>query len=142
MSFQWLQMRIEEENDRREKEAQTLERLPQVMEEVHRALADCVEEYIAAFGKESIELSYFMHKIRVTVREMKDGKWEKAAKVEVTAIPKLPGIHIDRAEGALDIEVGLLPGDKTFYKHGEKFLEMEELTRQILDKSLFPKLGE
>ena len=142
MSFQWLQMRITEESDRREKEAQTIERLPRVMDEVHRAVADFVEAYIAAFGKESIELSYFMHKVRVTVRELKDGKWEKAAKVEITPIPTIPGIHIERADGPLDIEVGTLPGDKTFYKHGDTFLELEELTRQILDKSLFPKLGE
>jgi hypothetical protein len=142
MSFQWLDMRISEETDRRQKEAQAIERLPQIMDEVHRAVADCVDAYVEAFGKESIELSYFMHKIRVNVRELKDGKWEKAANVEVTPIPKLPGIHIERAEGVLDIGVGLMPGDRIFYKDGEKFLEMEELTRRILDKSLFPKLGE
>jgi hypothetical protein len=41
----------------------------------------------------------------------------------------------------LDIELGLLPGDKMYYKDGDKFLTMEELTRRILDRSLFPKLA-
>ncbi len=141
MSFQWLQMRITEENERRERETQTLERLPRVMDEVHRALAECVEEYSAAFGKESIELSYFMHKVRITVREKKEGKWEKTAKVEVSTLTKPPSVHVDRNGDMLDIEVGLLPGDNLFYKDGEKFLTMEELTRRILDRSLFPKLG-
>ena len=141
MSFQWLQMRITEENDRREREAQTLERLPRVMDEVHRAIAECVEAYSAAFGKESIEISYFMHKVRVTIREKKEGKWEKTAKVEVSTITKPPSVHVDRNGDMLDIEVGLLPGDNLFYKDGEKFLTMEELTRRILDRSFFPKLG-
>jgi hypothetical protein len=141
MSFQWLQMRITEENERREREEQTLERLPRVMDEVHRALAECVEAYSAAFGKESIELSYFMHKVRITVREKKEGKWEKTAKVEVSTLTKPPSVHVDRNGDMLDIEVGLLPGDNLFYKDGEKFLTMEELTRRILDRSLFPKLG-
>jgi hypothetical protein len=141
MSFQWLQMRITEENERREREEQTLERLPRVMDEVHRALAECVEAYSAAFGKESIELSYFMHKVRITIREKKEGKWEKTAKVEVSTLTKPPSVHVDRNGDMLDIEVGLLPGDNLFYKDGEKFLTMEELTRRILDRSLFPKLG-
>ena len=140
MSFQWLQMRIAEENERRQREAQTLDRLPSVMDEVHHAIAECVETYAQAFGPESIELSFFLHKVRVTVRELKEGKWEKAAKIEVTARPKPPSLHIDRGGDAIDIEVGLLPGDKVFYKDGEKFLTMEELTRRILDTSLFPKL--
>jgi NTP pyrophosphatase (non-canonical NTP hydrolase) len=142
MSFQWLQMRITEENDRRQREAMILERLPRVMDEVHEAIASCVEDYASAFGKEAIELNYFMHKASVTVREQKDGKWEKSAKVEVSTIPKPPSLHIDRNGDLLAVEVGLLPGDKIFYKDGEKFLTLEELTRRILDKSFFPKLGE
>jgi len=141
MSFQWLEMRISEENDRREREAQTLERLPRVMDEVNQAIAECVEAYSAAFGKESIELSYFLHKIRLTVREKKEGKWEKCAKVEIGTLTKPPSLHIDRNGDILDIEIGLLPGDNLFYKDGEKFLTMEELTRRILDRSLFPKLA-
>jgi hypothetical protein len=40
------------------------------------------------------------------------------------------------------IEVGLLPGDKLFYRDQDQFVTMEELTRRILDRALFPKLGE
>ena len=141
MSFQWLQMRITEENERRERERQTLERLPGVMDEVHQAIAECVKDYAEAFGKESIELTYFMRKVRLTVRELKEGKWEKSAKVEISTLTKPPSLHIDRNGDALDIELGLLPGDRVFYKDGEKFLTMEELTRRILDRSFFPKLG-
>ena len=142
MSFQWLQMRITEEQDRRHREAQILERLPRVLDEVHRALVVCVDAYVAAFGAEAVEISYQSQKIRVTVREEQDAKWEKVGKVEVTTFPKLPGLHIDRNGSALDIEVGVLPGDKIFYKDAEEFLTTEELTRRILDRSLFPKLGD
>ena len=142
MSFQWLQMRITEEQDRRHREAQILERLPRVLDEVHRALVVCVDAYVAAFGAEAVEISYQSQKIRVTVREEQDAKWEKVGKVEVTTFPKLPGLHIDRNGSALDIEVGVLPGDKIFYKDAEEFLTTEELTRRILDLLLFPKLGD
>ncbi|HUB79832.1 MAG TPA: hypothetical protein VMB03_13590 [Bryobacteraceae bacterium] len=141
MPYQWLEMRITEESDRRRKEADTLERLPRVMDEVHHAIAGCVEAYAAAFGKESIELSYFLRKLRITLREQKEGKWEKSGKIEITTIPKPPSIHIDRNGDVFDIAVGLLSEDKIYYKDGEKFLSEEELTRRILDRALFPKLG-
>jgi hypothetical protein len=135
-------MRVSEEKDRRQREAQILERLPGVLDEVHRALIACVESYAQAFGPEAIEMHFQSQKIRVTIREEQDAKWEKAAKVEVSVVSKLPGIHIDRNGDPLDIEVGVLPGDKIFYKDGEQFLTMEELTRRILDRAMFPKLGE
>ena len=134
-------MRISEENERRQKEALTLDRLPRIMDEVNSAISECTEAYRQAFGKESVDLSYFLHKIRLTVREQKEGKWEKAARVEVSTLTKPPSLHIDRNGDVIDIEVGVLPGDKVFYKDGEKFLTMEELTRRILDRSLFPKLA-
>jgi hypothetical protein len=142
MTVQWLEMRITEENDRRRKEAATLERLPGVMDDVHGAIAECAEAYAAAFGKEAIELTYFLHKVRLTVREQKEGKWEKSANVEIKTVTKPPSLHIDRNGDMLVIELGLLPGEKIFYKDGEKFLTMEELTRRILDRALFPKLGD
>jgi hypothetical protein len=42
------------------------------------------------------------------------------------------------------VEVGLLPDDKVFYRDRDqdKYLTVEELTRRILDRSLFPKLAE
>jgi hypothetical protein len=142
MSFQWLQMRITEEQERRDREAQILASLPRVLEEVRESIAVCVENYKESFGSESIEMLQQGLKIRVTVREELEGRWEMAGKVEITVIPKLPGLHIDRNGDPLEIEVGLLPGEKTFYKDVEEFLTMEELTRRILDRTLFPKLGE
>lgn len=141
MPFQWLEMRISEETDRRRKEADTLERLPRVMDEVHRHIADCAQAYADAFGKECIELSYFLRKLRITLRELKEGKWEKSGKIEVTAVTKPPSLHVDCNGDVLDIEVGILGEDKIYYKVGETFLTEEELTRRILDRAFFPKLG-
>ena len=135
-------MRITEEQDRRDREAQILARLPRVLDEVRESVALCVENYKESFGSESIELLHQGLKICVTVREEMEGRWEKSGKVEITVVTKLPGLHIDRNGDPLEIEVGLLPGEKTFYKDVEEFLNMEELTRRILDRTLFPKLGE
>ena len=142
MSFQWLEMRIHEEQDRRQREAKILERLPHVLNEVRGMLADCVSAYVEAFGPQSLEMDHQGQKIRLTAREQRDGAWEKTAKVEISLVPKLPGLHIDRNGSVLDIQVGLLGEDSVSYKDGEEFLTMEELTRRILDRSLFPKLGE
>jgi len=142
MNLQWLEMRITEEKERRQREALILEQLPRVLDEVHRALVPCVDAYMEAFGAESIEISYQGQKIRVTVREQQEGKWHSTAKVEITIMPKLPGVHIDRGGELLDVTIGLLPGDKIFYKDGEEFLTIEDITRRILDRCLFPKLAE
>src|SRR5580698_4898176 len=116
MNFQWLPMRIAEENDRRQREAMILERLPRVMDEVHEAIAECVKTYAEAFGEESIELSYIMHKARVTVREKKDARWESVSKVDITAVTQPLSLRIDRDGEVFEIEIGMLPGDKMFYK--------------------------
>ena len=142
MSFQWLGMRIQEEQERREREAQILARLPRALEEAHRHLALCVEAYAGAFGPESADIHLKASKIGITIREEQDGKWQQRAKVEVTIIASLPGFRIERGGEPLMIEVGLLPGDKLFYRDKDEFLTMEELTRRILDRALFPKLGE
>jgi hypothetical protein len=76
------------------------------------------------------------------VREEQDGRWEQRSKVDVTLSPALPGFHIERGGEPLEIVVGLLPGDKLFYRYADEYLTMEELTRRIMDKALFPKLGE
>ena len=72
------------------------------------------------------------------------GPDEPAARIEITSVPTMPGFQIDRGGSPLQIEVGMLPGDKIFYRDREKdqYLTMEELTRRILDRCLFPKLGE
>jgi hypothetical protein len=66
----------------------------------------------------------------------------QCAKVEVSIIPSLPGFRIERGGEPLMIEVGLLPGDKLFCRDQDQFITMEEPTRRIPDRALFPKLGE
>ena len=144
MSFQWLQMRITEEKDRRAREAQILERLPRALEELHKYVSDCVENYIQAFGMQAADTTLLANKIRVVVREEHDGKWQPRGKVEISMVTALPGFQIEREGGPLVIEVGMLPGDRMFYRDQEldQYLTMEELTRRILDRTLFPKLRE
>ena len=144
MSFQWLQMRIQEETERREREANILERLPRALEELHRTLSICVEDYTRAFGPESADIVLLPSKIIVSVRELRDGKWVVASKVDVLTIASLPGFQIDRGETSLAIEIGLLPEDKLFFRDREqdKYLTAEDLTRRVLDRVFFPKLQE
>ncbi|HUI56472.1 MAG TPA: hypothetical protein VLY04_15965 [Bryobacteraceae bacterium] len=142
MSFQWLQMRISEEKDRRQREAVIQQRLPLALEELHQAMLDCVAGYTKAFGEPAADLHVYSGKIRVTVREEQNGKWEQRAKVEISVQPKLPGLRVEYGGEPMEIEVGMLPDEKTFYKDGDKYLTMEELTRRILDRVFFPKLSE
>jgi hypothetical protein len=146
MSFQWLQMRISEEKDRRKREAAALDRLPKALEEVHRALVACIETYQGAFGPEAAELHHQPAKMRIISREELEGRWQQVARVEVAMVPTLPGIQIDNGNGGdpLLIEIGLLPGDKLFFRDRaqDQYVTMEELTRRILDRAFFPKLGE
>ncbi len=138
-------MRISEEQDRRQKEAALVARLPRALDELSRDLTTCVEAYQQAFGKESADILAMAHKIKVTVRDHKDGKWQQTGKVEVTINLSVPGFQVDRggAEPYM-VEVGLLPDEKVFYRDREedKYLMLEDLTRRILDRSLFPKLAE
>jgi len=142
MSFQWLQMRIQEEKDRRQRESEILACLPRTLEDLHRDLAACVGNYTHAFGAEAADIALLPPKIRVIVREQRDGAWQQSSQVEVTTVPAIPGFQIDRGDVSNVIEVGLLPGNKVFYRDREqdKYLTMEELTRRILDRTFFPKL--
>ena len=135
-------MRIAEEKERRQRQAAILERLPRALEETYRSLAACVADYAAAFGPEAGDIQLHASRIRVTVREQQDGKWEQSARIEITLVPALPGLRIERGGEPLMIELGVLPGDKLFYRDGDQFLTPEELTRRILDGGFFPKLGE
>jgi hypothetical protein len=56
----------------------------------------------------------------------------------------VPGFQIERGNEPLIIEVGMLPEGKVFFRDRvlDKYLNMEDLTRRILDRALFPKLGE
>lgn len=144
MAFQWLTMRIQEEQERRELRARHLARLPGALQELHEQLAECVNAYTGNFGRPSAEIVLMPNLIRVTASEQVDGAWKPAANVEVSAVPDLPGFRIVRGEHTLEIEVGLLPSDKLFYRDHEadKYINMDELTRRILDRVLFPALRE
>ena len=142
MSLEWLHLRISEEKDRREREARILERLPRALEEVHASLSACVEAYAQAFGPEVAQIQVEESRIVVTVREQRQGSWEQISRVEISIAPKLPGFQVEGAGEPLLIEVGTLPGDRMFYKHRDKFLTLEDVTRRALDHALFPKLVE
>ena len=144
MSFQWLQMRITEESERRQREAQIQERLPAALDEVHDALKACVESYRAAFGDESVSLKLLPNRLMLEVRDQKDGRWQPTGHVEIVAKVPIPGFEVERGEGVepLIIEVGILPGNKLFYRDREKdqYVTMDELTKRMLDRAFFPKL--
>ena len=143
MSSQWLEMRIQEEQDRRRREARTLEKLPDALIEVYGELADCIGSYTAAFGPESAGIELADAKIRITVSESQQDQWQVRDTVEVLLVPELPGFHIERAgQPPLSIQVGLLPGDKLLYRQEDAYIVLEEVSRRILDRTLFPKLAE
>ncbi len=134
-------MRIVEEQDRRQREEILLSMLPAGLEDLHRQLTECVEAYRTAFGSEAADIRFFAGKIRVNIREPQNGKWEPVSKIEVTAVTSLPGFKVERGSAdPLLIEVGILPGNKLSYRSGDQYLTLEEMTRRILDRALFPKL--
>jgi hypothetical protein len=142
MSFQWLQLRIQEERDRQQREALTLGRLPQALEELHAILRDGLSAYTEAFGADSAEMILILSQIRITTREQQDGRWNASGKVEISIAPEIPGFRIERGEYSSAVEVGLLPSNKLYYRDREQdvYLTMEDLTKRILDRVLFPKL--
>src|SRR5512140_2617362 len=144
MAFQWLTMRIQEERERRELKAKHLARLPGALQDLHNQLAECIVAYTETFGSGSAYIQQLPNLIRVTAREQVDGNWTPAAQVEISTVPELPGFRIVRGDQTLEIEVGLLPSDKLFYRDHEadKYINMDELTRRILDRVLFPALRE
>jgi hypothetical protein len=135
-------MRVQEEQERRDREARILARLPRALDETYKHLAECIKIYTDAFGPESADIHLQASKIRMTIREEQEGKWQQRAKVEISIVGSLPGFRVERTGEPLMIEVGLLPGDKLFYRDQDEFITMEELTRRVLDRALFPKLGE
>ena len=144
MAFQWLQMRIQEERERRERQARNLARLPGALQDLHDLLAECIQGYTATFGADSADIVLLPNRIKVTVREERDGTWQALSSVEVICVPEMPGFRVERGEHSMAVEVGLLPSDKLFYRDREqdKYLTMEEFTRRILDRALFPALKE
>ncbi len=143
MSYQWLEMRITEERDRRARLAELHRRLPLAFEELHRALAGCIAAYREAFGADAAQIQVDGLKVRVAVCEEQEGEWREIKSVGIAALPSIPGFHVERGAAPYLIEIGLLPGDKFSYRDCEEnqYLTMEEVTRRILDRALFPKLG-
>ena len=134
MAFQWLTMRIGEEQDRRAREQQILARLPAAVDELRGELSGCLDAYHDAFGKDSAAIQQSGMTLTVTSGNNS---------VDVVGDPELPGFHVLREGGAsLAVRIGLLPGDRLFYFDvaADQYLSMEELTRRVLDKVLFPKL--
>jgi len=143
MSPQWLELRIQEEQDRRRKEAKTQELLPRAMEELHQQLSACVARYKQAFGEESADISNLVSKLRITIRDEQGGKWQQRDKIDVSLVSLPPAfkVQLGDAEPVL-IELGLLPGDRFTYRLNDKYLTVEDLSRSVLDRALFPKLTE
>jgi hypothetical protein len=143
MSYQWLQMRISEEQDRRHRESEIQKRLPLALDELSETLTGCIDTYKATFGSESAELQRQGTGIRIVVREEREERWRENATVQITSVLELPGFRIDSGSETFMIEVGVLPNEKVFYRDREQdqYLTMDGLTRRILDRALFPKLG-
>jgi hypothetical protein len=136
MPFQWLTMRIGEEQDRRARHQQILERLPAAVDELKTELSGCTGEFNTAFGDGTAVVQQTGMNLTVTCG---------TNTVDVVADTELPGVHVLR-EGStpLAVRIGILPGEKLFYFDvaGDQYLSMEELTKRILDRVLFPKLRE
>jgi len=98
-------------------------------------LAACVEGYTAAFPAESVSVKREDFHLSIEA----GGK-----RVEVLGDSQLPGFQIQRDGSNLAVQVGLLPGDRLFYLDvaAGQYLSIEELTRRVLDRVLFPKLKE
>ncbi|MGA2145701.1 MAG: hypothetical protein ABSH49_12155 [Bryobacteraceae bacterium] len=141
-AFQWLTQRIGEERDRRRREAEIQERLPEALRELEEVLSRCVETYRDAFGPESADISFLASKIRITIAESKSIKAGPtgALQVDVVIDPKIPGFMVHHGADSLEIRVDILSGGKPSYRDGDRYLNMEELTRRILDPVFFPKL--
>jgi hypothetical protein len=135
MSFQWLTMRIGEERDRRAREAQILGMLPGAVNEMDGHLSACVREFNDAFGNGAADIRRSDQGLQVRL----DG-----ASVDVLTDPELPGFRVKREGWSMDVQVGVLPGDRLFYFDvaADQYMNLEELTRRILDRVLFPKLKE
>jgi hypothetical protein len=131
MSFQWLQMRITEEKDRAERETNILNRLPSALDDLRAALADCLATYNQAFGEGCATLATVGDAVHIMAGE---------ARVNISLDPPLPGFRVDQGAERLSIEVGILPGGNLFFREADKYITLEEMTRRILDRALFPKL--
>jgi hypothetical protein len=86
MTIEWLRIRIQEEQERRTREASTLDRLPLAMQELHELLKDCVAAYTASFGENSADVVLLPGRIKVIACEEQKGRWLPTSKVEVVPV--------------------------------------------------------
>lgn len=140
MNLQWLTMRINEEQERRQREDNIRKRLPRALEELHASLTECLKSYTEAFGPQSASIKFGSAHIRIEIRDEVEGRWMTRSEIDISNDLALPGFRIERAGAPYLVEVGVLTGDKLFYRDGDEYITIEELTRRILDRSLFPKL--
>ncbi len=140
MAYQWLAVRIGEEKDRRHREDFVRQRLPLAFEEVHKALAECAAAFAGAFGPQAIQVRKDAATIGLTICEEWEGQWSKRADIEINLDAALPGFRVSRGGESFSVVVGMLPGDKLFYKRDDQYLAIEDVTRTVLDRVLFPKL--
>jgi hypothetical protein len=140
MNIQWIEARILEEQERRQREDNILKRLPSALEELYDSLKECVDSYKNAFGPRSATIQLGAGRLRVEVRDEVDGKWTARAEILVSHDLTIPGFRIERGGEPYLVEVGVLSGDKLSYRDGDEYLTLEELTRRILDRAMFPKL--
>ncbi|MGA2273593.1 MAG: hypothetical protein ABSH00_08560 [Bryobacteraceae bacterium] len=142
MNLQWLQMRISEEQERRQREDSIRKRMPSALEELHESLAECLESYKEAFGQRAASIHFVTGRVRIEIRDEVEGRWVARAEIVIANDLTIPGFRIERGGEPYLVEVGVLAGDKLFYRDGDEYITIEELTRRILDRALFPKLVE
>ena len=142
MNLQWLQMRIGEEQERRQREDNIRNRLPSALEELHEGLTECLRAYTEVFGPRSASIHFVTGRLRIEVRDEVEGRWVTRSEIIIINDVKIPGFRIERSGEPYLVEVGVLADEKLFYRDGEDYVTLEEVTRRILDRTLFPKLVE
>jgi hypothetical protein len=135
-------MRINEEQERRQREDNIRNRLPSALQELHASLTECLDSYTEAFGARAATIQFGSGRVRIEIRDQAETKWVPRAEILIANDLTIPGFRIERAGEPYLVHVGVLAGDKLFYQDGEDYITIEELTRRILDRALFPKLAE
>jgi len=137
MNLQWLQMRIGEEQERRQREDNIRNRLPSALEELHESLTECLDSYKEAFGPRAATMHFVSGRIRIEIRDEVETRWVTRAEIVISNdLTSL--VSGSNAGDPYLLEVGVLAGDKLFYRDGDEYITLEELTRRILDRALFP----
>src|SRR5580700_10753753 len=98
--------------------------MPRALKELRETLTLCVTTYNEAFGADAAGFLEDQDAIHINAGE---------GKIDIVIDPTLPGFRVAHVAGQLLIEVGMLPGDKIFYKDQaeDKYLTAEEVTRRI-----------